>query len=356
MTNANKRPAVSSQQQTWYILSEYRNVLMGLAILSIIFFHYTEDCQAHDLLNGWTYWYYTHIKSSSVDTFLFLSGFGLYFSFRKNSDTTLFYKKRFTKILIPYALVAIPAIIWAGRLTDKPVIDWIRDFFFISFFQDGTAWFWYILMICVCYLIFPYIFKIFESAENRITEQLRMISIFSFCTVICLILQSNSPEFFSHVEIALLRFPAFVLGCLIGKAAYEKRKIPRPVPVFMLLSLLMLSVLDTSKVVADRYILALFNLSLNLAFTFCLKKTEKQSKLHHTICSILKWFGKYSLELYLCHVAVRKIIKLYGYYTYEVKNELIMLALSFAAALLVKRLTNWILKCWSYGHQSVPTS
>lgn len=29
---------------TFQVISKYRTLLMGLAILSIIFFHYTEDC------------------------------------------------------------------------------------------------------------------------------------------------------------------------------------------------------------------------------------------------------------------------------------------------------------------------
>lgn len=333
------------KRPTWYIFSEYRNVLMGLAILGIILFHHTEDCRAAGVLgnSGLRWWYYTYIRSSFVETFVFLSGFGLYFSCkRKKTDKRTFYARRFARILVPYVLIAIPAYALREILggTSESIL---KEFFFVSFFEGGARWFWFILMIGVCYLIFPYVFELFESAKDRITEYMYLLSVFSFFTVICLLLQSNNGAFFGNVQIALLRFPEFFLGCLIGKAAYERREIPGYMWWLIPLSFLMLPLAVGSKIMLVRYVLGFFNFCLCLLFALCMKLISALPRLHGGIRAALELCGKYSLELYLSHVAVRKIMKLCECPTYRIRYELILLAISIVLSLLLNRLSNLIL-------------
>ena len=55
------------------LLSRQRTILMGLAMLSILFFHYTEDCYVNDVhFTGFIRVYTTYIGSAGVDLFLFL--------------------------------------------------------------------------------------------------------------------------------------------------------------------------------------------------------------------------------------------------------------------------------------------
>lgn len=56
------------------VLSQYRGALMGISIILIIVFHFTDDC----------HYYWRYISSSSVDAFLFFSGLGLYYSMKKD--------------------------------------------------------------------------------------------------------------------------------------------------------------------------------------------------------------------------------------------------------------------------------
>ena len=90
---------------------KYRNVLMGVQIVLIIAFHfsgdayYVRDSRIIQL-------FYKYIRSSGVDMFLLLSGIGLYFSWKKRPEAKRFYIKRYTRILIPYFIVAIPSWLW----------------------------------------------------------------------------------------------------------------------------------------------------------------------------------------------------------------------------------------------------
>ena len=121
---------------SFQIISKYRTVLMGLAILSIIFFHYTEDCVTYEYnLRFFIRAYKQYVGSCGVDVFLFLSGLGVYYSFKKRPDKKIFYKKRFMRVLVPYFIIAIPA--WSVKdmlFLRTGVLQVVKDIFFISFY------------------------------------------------------------------------------------------------------------------------------------------------------------------------------------------------------------------------------
>ena len=82
------------------LLSEYRTPLMGIAALMIILCHANGYGVAvpHAVRSLLT------LGNMGVDIFLFLSGIGCFYSLSKEPDTAKWYKKRFVRIFIPYAL------------------------------------------------------------------------------------------------------------------------------------------------------------------------------------------------------------------------------------------------------------
>lgn len=327
---------------SYNVLSKYRGVLMGLAIISILFFHYTDDCRIyqHDF-TGLIEIFNRYISSSSVDAFLFLSGFGLYYAFKKNNNLASFYKRRMTKILIPYILVAVPAWFWRDFIYNNAgVKTYIKDVLFVSFFNKNVTWFWYILMIVICYLIFPYVFEIVETAKDKITSQMRAIVIFLFFTLIAIMLQLYYDSFFGNVNIALLRFPAFFIGCFLGKASYNKSEISHSWIGIMILSFLLLQLRDCNRIIIVRYVLAFFNINLCILFAICAELLNRKGIKFGLGRKIIEWFGTYSLELYLTHVMIRGIMNLLGYNTCYIEYEAIMLGLSIVSSVILKKLTN----------------
>lgn len=83
----------------WGTISKYRNELFGVAIISIITLHHFEDVGGGKL-------YLNFIGAIGVDIFMFLSGMGLCFSMKKNSNIKDFYIRRIRRILPTYLLVA----------------------------------------------------------------------------------------------------------------------------------------------------------------------------------------------------------------------------------------------------------
>ena len=332
------------KRPTWDVISDYRGVLMGISIICIIIFHYVEDCGIYHVhKNGWVEFFRNYITSSSVDGFLFLSGFGLYYAMKKHPDISQFYKRRFTRILIPYFLIAIPALCWNDFLFDKTGVKaFFSDLSFYSFFTRGMSWFWYILLICFCYLIFPFIFRAIDKAPDEESEQMRIINLFTFFTMITFVIRLSNKELFDKTNLALLRIPFFCLGCFIGKYSYEKRSISGGTYGLMLLSLFAIQFRKGSKIIFARYSAAFLNISACILIAILFSKLKHFEKIHNCIKKFFEWFGKYSLELYLAHVTVRGVMRDYGHPTCYGRNELIMVAISIVLALIVNQLTKWI--------------
>lgn len=332
------------KRPTWDVISDYRGVLMGISIICIIIFHYVEDCGIYHVhKNGWVEFFRNYITSSSVDGFLFLSGFGLYYAMKKHPDISQFYKRRFTRILIPYFLIAIPALCWNDFLFDKTGVKaFFSDLSFYSFFTRGMSWFWYILLICFCYLIFPFIFRAIDKAPDEESEQMRIINLFTFFTMITFVIRLSNKELFDNTNLALLRIPFFCLGCFIGKYSYEKRSISGGTYGLMLLSLFAIQFRKGSKIIFARYSAAFLNISACILIAILFSKLKHFEKIHNWIKKFFEWFGKYSLELYLAHVTVRGVMRDYGHPTCYGRNELIMVAISIVLALIVNQLTKWI--------------
>ena len=332
------------KRPTWDVISDYRGVLMGISIICIIIFHYVEDCGIYHVhKNGWVEFFRNYITSSSVDGGFFFSSLGLYYAMKKHPDISQFYKRRFTRILIPYFLIAIPALCWNDFLFDKTGVKaFFSDLSFYSFFTRGMSWFWYILLICFCYLIFPFIFRAIDKAPDEESEQMRIINLFTFFTMITFVIRLSNKELFDNTNLALLRIPFFCLGCFIGKYSYEKRSISGGTYGLMLLSLFAIQFRKGSKIIFARYSAAFLNISACILIAILFSKLKHFEKIHNWIKKFFEWFGKYSLELYLAHVTVRGVMRDYGHPTCYGRNELIMVAISIVLALIVNQLTKWI--------------
>lgn len=315
------------------LLSKYRGALMGISILLIILFHFTEDCQTYEVhYTGWVRWFRTYIGSSSVDVFLFLSGMGLYYSMKKEPDVGIFYRKRLTRLLIPYVIVALPSWIILDVFFEKGGM-WavVKDFTFISFFGTGKRWYWYIGLMLFCYLIYPYVFQIVDNARDAIDGEIRLISLVSAITVMALVIELYEKEIFSNVNIALLRLPIFLAGCFYGRSSYEGRSSYWKWGVIFIVSTGLMTLLPTDSPIYGRYVSGLFNVSVCAGIAWVFSRVTLKPLL-----KVLEWFGAHTLELYLVHVTLRKFMKRLGYPTCYIRNELVMVACSIVVAWLLQ--------------------
>lgn len=333
------------------LLSKYRGALMGFAILCIIMFHFTEDCNNDGIHNlGLACFFYRYVGSSSVDTFLLLSGFGLFYSMKRSPEQKLtsFYLKRYTKVLIPYLLIAIPALLWRNlHMEGRTFLYFLSDLSFVTFFREGRTWFWYILIISICYLIFPYLFQLIDKSEDDLTAQTRVMALFSLIMVVALMEIHFLPGFYKKTEIALHRFLPFILGCYLGRVGYSHKRIAPGVLALCVLSVPLVLLRNVGIAMINRYVMAFFNFSLCLLLMLLLEYGPLE-KVKKFVVKGLEWVGKYTLELYLCHVMVRGVLRILGHPCSALRYEALMLVITLILSLLLKWLTN-LLTGWITG-------
>lgn len=320
------------------VLSTYRGALMGLSILLILVFHFTEDCQNYAFhYSGWIKWFKTYIGSSSVDAFLFFSGIGLYYSMKKNPSVAAFYQRRLKKLLVPYIIVALPAwIVLDHVLQQKSWVEVGKDFTFLSFFEDGDRWYWYVGLMLVCYFIYPYVFQIVDSAKDAIDGEMRLIGLTSAITVIVLVIELYDKEVFSNTNIALLRLPIFLAGCFYGRSSYEGRTSFWKWGILLVMSTVLLQMLPADSPIFGRYVSGVFNVSVCAWVAWLFAHVSMKP-----VVKILEWFGSCSLELYLVHVTFRKFMNEQNLHTCHLRYELLMVISSILAAYILHRLIGW---------------
>lgn len=128
-------------------ISTYRSELMGWAILWIMMLHFTFN-QIKPLGFIAQYGY------AGVEIFMFVSGYGLFFSLSKDHQIARFYKKRLLRIFPTYYLFGVFASIFLFS-------DNLPSYFFryttIGFWTCGLYWEWYIPSLVILYLFSPLI-------------------------------------------------------------------------------------------------------------------------------------------------------------------------------------------------------
>lgn len=178
-------------------ISEYRKQLMGAAIAFIMASH--------------TIGRFGLFGNIGVEWFLILSGVGLYFSLQKKNSTRVFYQRRFKRILPAYLIVAIPFFLIKFPFKLEDFLIRLSGLNLIFFWE---RYFWFISLICLCYLIAPFYFKILKSCKwSVLIPFVLALGIF--------FLSFHLPR----TQILVTRFPIFLLGMHLGKAVYEDKVI-----------------------------------------------------------------------------------------------------------------------------------
>ncbi len=291
------------RQLDWGFLSKYRREIMGFACLWVIAFHFNEG----KVYEGALYLISRLIAfgNMGVDIFLFVSGIGLYFAFQKKPTIGSFYKKRLVRLLVPYLILCVPYYIWFDIVSKG---RFLLDITQLSFVLNGMRTTWYIPAILCFYLLFPLIYYVQNKEWSRLNRNSVTVSLCTLWVIALLMIKRFLPSMYGNVEIALIRFLVFLIGCHFGKAVYEKKPMAQET-VFICSSFLVLFIGAFDRMVSlplfwgrISYIPFALVVCVLLSVLFSLFKNEK-----NIFLSILRFCGDRSLELYLSHVLIRNV-------------------------------------------------
>ena len=279
------------------LISEQRSLLMGWAILFIML--------SHAFSPSWANIPFLHTIAgkgfalNDVGGFLFLSGFGLYYSFQRNSHVLSFYKKRISRLYIPFLIVALPFYIISLLIGEIDLIKFVLSETGFFFFVHGNNGMWYISLSILLYLIFPLIYFILFKrgyvAANAIVALFLSVSIVFFFRLYL-------PAYYGLVAIGLVKIPLFIVGIYAGYLAVNEKVLGRIGGGGLVACVILLWVFSKhfpqieflykdSIVLVGIPCIAFF-------FHLCSKKVQP-------VCKVLEWLGSYSLELYMLHMLLK---------------------------------------------------
>ena len=199
-------------------ISRYRSELMGWSILWIMMLHFTFN-QIKPL------GFIAQYGFAGVDIFIFVSGFGLFFSLDKNDDLITFYRKRLLRIFPTYYIIGF---ITNLLLTHDDIPTFIFRYSTIGFWIGKDYADWFIPSIILLYLFAPYIKKFIDK---KCFLFLGTLTIFIYIIAYYF---TDKEQILDRSHFFLLyRLPAFLFGMIC--AYWLKNNISNHYFLFLLL-------------------------------------------------------------------------------------------------------------------------
>lgn len=282
------------------LFSQFRTALMGVAILGVMILHGIRWADIEGSLFDKIISPFARI--AFTDGFIFLSGFGLYYSFRKNGNLKEFYIKRWYRLMVPFLIMATPFYLY-GLYDNGDFIKFLLNESTLYFWLYGNNGMWYISISVVLYMLFPLLYNIIFIKEDNWSVTLRAFSLTAMCICLVVAISVLSPSYYEMVSIGIEKTPMFIIGILIGYYAVNSYKLT----LYHLLGGGLLVILTLFAKKADDYFIPYYEMSIRLFLMplTCIVLDWFKPK---RIISILEWFGKYSLELYVLHMFFKRLI------------------------------------------------
>lgn len=255
-----------------------RDVFMGIAIVMVVLYHYNTGLSFQKLF---------YPGFLGVDIFLFFSGYGLCRSYETHSLYD-FYKRRFTRILPMFLLLAIvKCSLYTTNGGNLSVADWICSLTTLNYWRVGGIFIdWYLCGLILLYIVFPILYALPYMGGAILSIVLLTIIAIAFnldWTYQCL----------------MERVPIFLVGIYCYR--YDKAKVIKNASIWFLATFGVMEVLLMKNIVHTYtvfYTLALYV----ILFIGCVLRLVNRE------LGLLKIIGRYSLEIYITNCIVMKLV------------------------------------------------
>ena len=269
-------------------IGKHRTALMGLSMILVFLFHARSEKLGFMPTGLWADVFKNF--NLSVDTFLFLSAFGLCYSLKKNTIKR-FYFNRFKRIIptwwIVLFVVHIIGIFVGSKFDSFDYPHSLADMFYwytgLGYFLDTCSYEWFIPTLLLFYLLTPGVYKL---TRNQV-----LLTILLAIPVILLYKESGGLPYLS---LSITRIPAFLFGVLFFKDL-EENGYCRFLITCIVLYIFIFAISFFWKVPSVIQAMPLLPVAIGLlGFVLSLKYTR-------FIDVFLAFVGTISLEFYLIH-------------------------------------------------------
>ena len=279
-------------------------------------FHYFDGASGvPGLLGRVAYAYNVVVGSVGVDVFAFLSGFSMWHALSRVEGSGAargladFYVRRVRRVLVPYLVAGV--LFWAAKdllLLGLGLRRLASDLLFLTFVAEGVRTVWYVPFIMCAYLVAPLLY----GAMRRGVPCAALVGIW---VLLCVALWLWAPALFMRIEIALLRYPVFVVGMRYGQRACEGQDPPAWATAALAPSVAAQVACGFVSNPFKRLVSGVYAMLLVMACTWVCRVARERRRAHAGGRShrLLVVAGQNSFELYLTHVMVRNLLGTAGF-------------------------------------------
>ena len=284
-------------------LSKYRAPMMALAIVGVLFSHLNADFGWFPLNR------LAALGYGGVDIFFFLSGFGLYYSYRRDPSPLRFYRKRLGRIFP--AFIAVVLIEEYARRGGFELERFLRLSSTLGYwFPHSWGWHyeaWFVSAILALYLVFPLFCQWMKKYPRAavlggMLTGLCLVGAYTYTFVVVY------PGKWNGLILFFARIPIFFLGVAAARLSMIDQKIPlmcsRSWSVGLVVAAIVgFAVLDALFSAVDHRLLQAWGL---LYFPFvaivpglCLAVGMTLERMPHWVERVFSILGGITLEAYL---------------------------------------------------------
>lgn len=283
------------------LVLKYRSEIYGFLALWIILFHIERVIGMPFRIPIITE--FIQRGNCAVDVFIFLSGFCLCLSLKRELNLKRFYKKRFVRVIIPYLIIAIPFFIWKSieEFSSMRIAHFLYDISGLSFWLEGCQNAWFVHAIIAFYILTPLLFK---TTIHRLQYSIVFLILLYFLNIIAY----YYVPVYKHSSIAWMRLPIFYIGIMLAfyRPNFEFTNKKCSYAIFIVLGIgFLLFIPSTLKGFYCwlMYGFIVIPLLWVIAISF--------EKIPDCIKDSFSFIGKISLEVYICHIMLLHVIRFY---------------------------------------------
>ena len=278
------------------LLSKYRTELMGISMLMVLV--------CHARLLGATFpetiLSILALGDRGVELFFLLSGIGIYYSlssFHKSEQGVLsWYKRRLTRILVPYLIIETPFWVYYCINNGLGVAEFLSYVSMISFWTDHVGP-WFIAFLIPLYLISPLIYKLLSHSKNA------SIIACSFLILLSSVFAKHPFKDFGYnssvlenIQFCVQRAPSYFIGMLMGPFVKERKKLSYIWLLVLPVVYILIPIIPLTRGSFRGWIIGVF---LIIAFALIINLLDRTKIGRNVFVRLLSIVGSATLEIYI---------------------------------------------------------